>query len=278
MRQHARGWDDTRFGGVRRRGSPKAACRPDRRRPLARRLPADAPGGNDGRIGDRDNRTRDLFDVLHEGSLVHHDIVYQVHYRLTGDIGGVVDNRQVERRRFDERLDERFEERALIHEAEIARRQVDGQVHGARIEGLRRQRRPANVTVARAPGDQGRAPIVTGHPHPTVARIIDPAAVMIGRPAERLFRDPEPAILGHFPMPDSIGSPGSADADRNPDPAVISAQHPAAIRRQLGKEDPEIGLAVVRELREARVRYLGVPVGWSRGPVRCPRVRIGGWR
>jgi hypothetical protein len=49
-----------------------------------------------------------------------------------------------------------------------------------------RQRRPADVILARAPRDPGRRPFLTRHPNPADATQPNPAAIVISRPTEFL--------------------------------------------------------------------------------------------
>src|SRR5690606_3356236 len=47
---------------------------------------------------------------------------------------------------------------------------------------LRRQRRPAHMPVAPAPGHPGRGPVAAGHPAPAEPIVVVPAAVVIDGP------------------------------------------------------------------------------------------------
>src|SRR5437763_15039411 len=58
---------------------------------------------------------------------------------------------------------------------------------------FRRQWRPADVILARAPGDTRGGPFFAGHPDPADATQPDPASVVIGRPTEPFVRHPGPA-------------------------------------------------------------------------------------
>src|SRR5205823_13764971 len=72
---------------------------------------------------------------------------------------------------------------------------------------FRRQRRPADVILARSPRDPGRRPFVTRHPNPTDAPQPDPASIVIRGPAEWLVRHPGPARVGINPATISVGAP-----------------------------------------------------------------------
>src|SRR5207237_1277514 len=64
---------------------------------------------------------------------------------------------------------------------------------------LRGQWRPADVILARTPGDPGGRPFFAGHPDPADATQPDPASVVIGRPTEPFVRHPGPAGIAVNP-------------------------------------------------------------------------------
>ena len=98
---------------------------------------------------------------------------------------------------------------------------------------FRRQGSPTAVGRGTAPSDPGRRPVIARIPHPTEARVLVPAAVMIRCPTPRVGRVPVPTGIG--PQPRSavaIGLParvGHGDR-RTPAPAIAGDIHPAAVR------------------------------------------------
>src|SRR6202158_6218187 len=63
------------------------------------------------------------------------------------------------------------------------------------------QRRPAHVASPIAPGDPGRRPRISGYPHPTVALIQVPAAVMERSPPPPPIALVGPAVIRVHPVP-----------------------------------------------------------------------------
>src|SRR6185503_21035412 len=59
-------------------------------------------------------------------------------------------------------------------------------------------RRPTDPAITLPPRHPRRAPRQIGCPHP--ATLVDPVAVVIGRPAERIARDPQHAVVGVLPV------------------------------------------------------------------------------
>ena len=100
---------------------------------------------------------------------------------------------------------------------------------------FRRQRRPADVILARSPRDPGRRPFVTRHPNPADASQPDPASIVIRGPAVWFVRHPGPACVGINPATIRVGSPtaGSLGFARLPDVTVVRRFPPRAVRFQL---------------------------------------------
>src|SRR6202042_849399 len=90
---------------------------------------------------------------------------------------------------------------------DFRRRVVDG--------WIRRHRR-------RRLGSRDPGPAAAGN-----AGTVEPAAIVVGRPAPRLVADPGVAVV-RFPSPLAvlIGRPGVADAVRDPHLAVLTSGHP----------------------------------------------------
>ena len=108
---------------------------------------------------------------------------------------------------------------------------------GALIESrFRRQRRPADVIVAFAPGNPGRRPLITRNPNPADSAQARPAAVVIRGPAEWLLGDPSPAGVGVNPATVRVRTPTSRAFcfARLPNIAVITCLQPCAMRLELG--------------------------------------------
>ena len=100
---------------------------------------------------------------------------------------------------------------------------------------FRRQRRPADVILARSPRDPGRRPFVTRHPNPADAPQPDPTSIMIRGPAEWLVRHPGPACVGINPATICVGSPTASSLGFAwlPDITVVRRFPPRAVRFQL---------------------------------------------
>ncbi len=97
---------------------------------------------------------------------------------------------------------------------------------------FRRQRRPADMLIARAPRNPGRRPFVARDPNPTDIAQARPTSVVIGSPAKRLIGNPGPTGLRVSPAAVGIGAP-IARLLRGawlPDITVIRALPPRAIR------------------------------------------------
>ena len=122
--------------------------------------------------------------------------------------------------------------------AEVGRRREPPGRSGAGAAGkahaARRERRPADVAVARAPGDPGRTPHGSRNPAPA-AGARDPAAVVKRRPTPVPVRDPGPAVLGQRPVAARrVGREAGADdrRARRPDVAVAAVVVPPAVWRE----------------------------------------------
>ena len=100
---------------------------------------------------------------------------------------------------------------------------------------FRRQRRPADVILARSPRDPGRRPFVARHPNPADAAQPDPTSIVIRSPAEWLVRHPSPARVGINPATICVGSPtpSSLGFAWLPDITVVRRFPPRAVRFQL---------------------------------------------
>src|SRR6185295_582762 len=85
----------------------------------------------------------------------------------------------------------------------------------------RRQGSPTDVAASVLPRDPGRSPDRAGNPDPAVARIEGPAAIVIGRPAERLIRRPGPAVVAVNPTAVGIRAPIGSRVPRAPGRAVL---------------------------------------------------------
>src|ERR1700677_573894 len=109
----------------------------------------------------------------------------------------------------------------------------------ARIEtGSRRQRRPAAIarSVGVAPGNPGRSPMISWHPHPPVRCHPRPSSIMEDVLAPRIIRRPKPAVFGIFPMAAvKVRTPvRHLRFNRgNPALAIVGDTDPLAVRGQL---------------------------------------------
>src|SRR5579863_4598638 len=74
-------------------------------------------------------------------------------------------------------------------------------------EAVGRQGGPAAIAVAIPPAYPGRRPRIARDPAPSRAIQVDPAPVMISRPAPRFVGNPNPAVLRVNPMPVGVGRP-----------------------------------------------------------------------
>ena len=120
---------------------------------------------------------------------------------------------------------------------------------------VRRDRRPAGTSATAPPGHPRRRPGVAGDPEPAIGRVIAPATVMIGRPAERLVGFPVPAILvGPDPAAFLIGAPIRPDIRGNEHVLIVGVLHPGAVLAELVVEHVDVE-------RRIRLRHIiGRPV------------------
>ena len=132
------------------------------------------------------------------------------------------------------------QEPALRHEEVVGGRQTDVQRHARPVIDVRRQGSPTHVVVRLLPGHPGRSPLLAGDPLPTVVGVVIPAAIVIGRPAVGLVRDPGPAVLGPDPAPVLIGAPGARHVPRRPDPAVPRALDPVPVGGEVVVEEADV--------------------------------------
>ena len=129
------------------------------------------------------------------------------------DVGRLIDNRHVPLGRKQCLLDSRRAKFAARDERILVGTNVVITVRpipnsGALIETrFRRQRRPANIIIARSPRDPRRRPLVSRHPNPADPAQPSPAPVVISRPTERFFRNPGPACVGISPLSVGVGAP-----------------------------------------------------------------------
>ncbi len=140
----------------------------------------------------------------------------------------------------------RLQEPVLRHEDEGVRREVQGDGHSRAVVVRGRQGSPADVVVARLPVDPGRSPLVAGDPAPAVVGVVIPAAVVIGRPAEGLVRDPGPAEVGPHPVARLVGAPRCGDSPRPPDPAVPRALDPVSVGGKVVVEEADVHVGPAR--------------------------------
>ncbi len=195
---------------------------------------------------------------------VHDDIVVDVD---VGDVGGVPDEVSVPRNR-QAVLAGRAAEVAVFDEVEPGRTDSEGDLHpripAAPAVGERfgRQRRPADVAAAFAPGDPCRRPFMTRHPDPAVAAQQRPAPVVVGGPAEGFVGHPRPAVVGADPVAAGVGPPvGAVCGGGLPDVSVIRRPEPRAVWIERIVKNSEIGDGRGRALESRIRRCEGVPSG-----------------
>ncbi len=130
-----------------------------------------------------------------------------------GDVGGLIDDSDIAFRRQDRGLNPLRAKLPGCDEGILVRPDVVIVIRpivdaGALIEPrFRGQRRPADVIVALAPRNPGRRPFIARNPDPADSTQTRPAPVMIGRPAEWLFRNPSPAGVGVNPATVRVRTP-----------------------------------------------------------------------
>ena len=109
-----------------------------------------------------------------------------------------------------------------------------------------RQRRPADVIIALAPGDPCRAPFVIRLPDPAVIFQANPAAIMVGDGAEILVGNPCPSRIRVAPVAVGVGTPIAIHPPRLPAIAVRIHIHPAPVGRKafvkIRERDARLGL------------------------------------
>ncbi|MEY2482158.1 MAG: hypothetical protein QOK24_686 [Verrucomicrobiota bacterium] len=105
---------------------------------------------------------------------------------------------------------------------------------------FRRQRRPADIILARAPRNPGGRPFVARHPHPADAAQAKPASVVISRPAKRLVGNPGPAGVRISPTAIRIRSPPLRffSHARLVDVTVIRSFPPRTVRLEFLVKEP----------------------------------------
>src|SRR5207249_2144973 len=96
------------------------------------------------------------------------------------------------------------------------------------------QRRPTDVPSTALPAHPGRRPLVSRHPHPSVARVVEPAAVVIWRPTPRLIANPGPPRVGEYPVSIDIRAPPVVDVPRAPHRSVVAVLEPFSVRSEVG--------------------------------------------
>ena len=93
--------------------------------------------------------------------------------------------------------------------------------------------RPTIIASILAPGDPGRSPFISRHPHPSIRIIIEPVAIMESGPTPTVIRDPCPSIIRIHPMTSRAIGSESAPCIRYPHIAVIRIADPGTERAQL---------------------------------------------
>jgi hypothetical protein len=99
---------------------------------------------------------------------------------------------------------------------------------------LGRQRRPADVILARSPRNPGRRPFIARHPDPADATQPQPATVVVSRPPERLLGNPGPTGVAINPAAFGVRPPIALFRfARLPDVTVIGRVAPLAVGIEL---------------------------------------------
>jgi hypothetical protein len=98
-----------------------------------------------------------------------------------------------------------------------------------------REWRPADVILARAPGNPRRAPLNARHPDPADPAKPHPSPVMVGGPAKRLIRNPRPPGIAINPPTLGVGTPVTRflGHTRLPNITVTLSFSPVAVRLEL---------------------------------------------
>jgi hypothetical protein len=138
-----------------------------------------------------------------------------------------------------------------------------------RVAVVEARRCPADDVVADAPLHPRRSPARVGAPHPAAAP--DPAAVVRGRPAERLVRHPGPAVVRVCPVPVRVRD--VVVALRREHVAVVRVVVPLAVRVERVVEDGDVWNFATRRLR-GHVEVLRTGIVVVRQPTRCIGERL----
>jgi len=154
-----------------------------------------------------------------------------------GNVGCLINDRDVALARHHRALDLLCPEFARWHEAILVGTDVVIVISpivnaAAAIEArFRRERRPADVFIALAPGNPSRRPFIAGHPNPADIAQPRPASIMIRCPTERFFGDPSPAGVGVNPATVRVGMPAARTFrfTRLPHISVIRCFAPIAV-------------------------------------------------
>src|SRR5258708_11509419 len=110
--------------------------------------------------------------------------------------------------------------------------------------------RPAVIASVLSPGDPGRGPFISRHPHPSIVIVVEPVAIMKRRPTPAITRYPGPAFVSIDPVPAGAILTEIAASCRHPYISIIRIIHPGAIRAELIIKDLEAdaGLSLGRYL------------------------------
>src|SRR5207247_7299885 len=101
-----------------------------------------------------------------------------------------------------------------------------------------RQRRPADVAVAVAPGHPRGSPDGSGHPGPAVSAQGDPGPIVVRIASPGVTGHPGPAVIRVDPSAVAVWPPAAGDPSRHPASAVAAAD-PPAVRGKLVVEPPD---------------------------------------
>lgn len=98
---------------------------------------------------------------------------------------------------------------------------------------------PSVIAAATSPGYPCRCPLVTGHPAPSVVVVVEPTAVVEGRPTPGVVRYPCVPVIGHHPIPVGCVRMKVPPDVGNPHAAISAVVDPPAVRPQLIVKDVE---------------------------------------
>lgn len=104
---------------------------------------------------------------------------------------------------------------------------------------------PTVIAVGDSPTDPGRAPFITGNPHPSVSVVVIPTTVMKGRPTPFVVGDPSPTVVGQGPMAVSRIRYEVVTFVRQPHSPQLGIVYPLPIRAQVVVENPEIDVVTL---------------------------------